>query len=141
MKELDKDILAQIIAYRRKGTKVSAICKLLGISRITYDSWINKGKSTFEQLADESLDISELNLYQKACLSFYIESEKALAEFEEEQLNTLRKSRAWQAKAWLLERLDAESWNKPNESHVTVNTEESAKNKFNAIFDKVLQED
>ena len=90
--KLTRDLIAQIEQALRLHNSHKHTCELIGISRQTFYRWMALGEGTEEG-------------GKKIHRDFYDKVKKAQGQSVAILVNDIAKDPAWQAKAWLLERL------------------------------------
>ena len=97
--KLTDELQDEIVSYLKTGNYVETVCALVGISKSTFYSWLNKGKNSTRS--------NEYSRFADA-----VEHAQAWAEARLVALISKQAEKAWQAAAWLLERQHPSKWSR-----------------------------
>ena len=103
--DADPEKIKRLLNYLRVGMYVTQACDMVGVSRASYFSWINRAKK-IEKSDDEVAPDDEIYM------EFLDSTKKARAEAEAYHLKNVRDAgeTSWQASAWWLERSHPDRW-------------------------------
>jgi transposase len=97
--KLTDELQAEIVDHLKTGNYIETVCALVGISKSTFYSWLNKGKTS-----------TRTNKYSR--FAYAVERAQAWAEARLVALISKQAEKTWQAAAWLLERKHPSKWSR-----------------------------
>lgn len=142
----------------REGLSPHGVCIEAGIDYSTYYIWRSKGYKILKNYKDYEYDELEAQIEKERdwlYVNFYIETEKAIAHWENSEVRDLKKlsKKTWQIRCWFLERRRPEQWGRKKsldfeeelEMEVTqlrsASTEEEKQARKDRIMELLEQED
>jgi len=117
--QLDEDMIKELCRYLREGTTIKTAATLAGVSESGYHRWQKRGREEIERVAESPR--RSVRKSERIYVDFVKCTTRARRKAIRKRVENVRNAgeEDWRAAAWMLERMDSESWTKKQRHEVS----------------------